>query len=669
MTFFPQGFLLLIDLANLAIGLIVLLKNPRHLVNRSFFIFILGVCMWAIGISLLYITSNFYFDKLALGGGLLMLFGMTLFSRVFPSKQHVQSRFFLLFIPLGFAVALLPFNLFIQSIRFDAQGLLVPTNGPLFPYYAAVAVGYIFAALYYFWKNYRASNGTARMQLLYLGSGITLFILSLAIFDVLLPLAGIYQLNLVGPATSLLFTLLISYAIVRHRLMDIRPIIQRSAAYSIIISVVIAGYVGVLLVAEYLSDTARWISSPLLAVIVVLVCIITIPRFERYFQKATNKFFFKDPYDYGQTLADLSTILNENLKFADMLPRLLGELDATFHPTYLYFAHEADDQIYEISGNVLEKDAFRESITDVRKVIVQAHDQRIGAFLFGPKKSDDPYTSQDLMLLQTFSTHAAVAFEKAELYERLQIHSRSLEEKVRERTQNLIELQENQRQLFDDISHALQTPITVLKGATELLRAEHGWKDRTMDAVDQSIENLSGLIRELLQLARIDAVLTPEQQEILNLSVVVASIAEYVAVVCERSNIQLQTEIADQIMITGNKKQIEEALTNLLSNAIRFTSSSTQRQITVSLIQADRFIELAVQDTGVGISEERIPFLFERFYRGSDSETNGKTGYGLGLAIVKKIMEQHGGSVRAESQLGMGTKLTLIFPAQTNSTD
>ncbi len=669
MTFFPQGFLLLIDLANLTIGTVVLLKNPRHLVNRSFFIFILGMCMWAMGISLLYITGNFYFDKLALGGGLLMLFGMTLFTRVFPSDQHIKRRFFLLFIPLSFAVVLLPFNVFIQSIRFDAQGLLVPINGPLFPYYAAVAVGYIFASLFYFWSNYKISRGTARMQLLYLGSGITLFILSLAIFDVLLPLTGIYQLNLVGPAASLLFTLLTGYSIVRHKLMDIRPLIQRSAAYSIIISIVIAGYVAVLLAVEYVSDTARWISSPLLAVIVVLVCVITIPRFERYFQKVTNKYFFKDPYDYGQALADLSTILNENLAFADMLPRLLNELGVIFHPTYLCFVHEVDGLTYDSTGPVFERDSLSEQEVYIVKVTVQAHDQYIGAFLFGPKKSDDPYTAQDHMLLRTFSAHAAVAFEKAELYEKLQVHSRFLEEKVRERTQNLVELQESQRQLFDDISHALQTPITVLKGATELLRAEHGWKDRTMDAVDQSIENLSGLIRELLQLARIDAVLTPEQQEILNLSVVVASIAEYVAVVCERSNIQLQTEIADQIMITGNKKQIEEALTNLLSNAIRFTSSSTQRQITVSLIQADRFIELAVQDTGVGISEERIPFLFERFYRGSDSETNGKTGYGLGLAIVKKIMEQHGGSVRAESQLGMGTKLTLIFPAQTNSTD
>ena len=146
----PGILIFLTNGINLLIGAFVLLKNPRNIVNRAFFLFILGCSAWGIGIALLYQLHDFSFDKLALGGGLLMLFGITLFARVFPTEPKVSIRFCLIFIPLFVTSLCLPFNLFIQGILIDKDGLIQPINGPLFPLYAVVTLFYLLITFYFF---------------------------------------------------------------------------------------------------------------------------------------------------------------------------------------------------------------------------------------------------------------------------------------------------------------------------------------------------------------------------------------------------------------------------------------------------------------------------------------------------------------------------------------
>ncbi len=650
-------FIFFTNCTNLCVGLFVLAKNPRNIVNRAFFLFILGASAWGLGIALLYLTHNFLFDKLVLGGGLLMFFGITLFARTFPATSEISIKFYLFFIPLIVAAGCLPFNLFIKSILVDKANLIQPVNGPLFPFYVAIAVTYLAFSFYFFRKNFMLAEGKSWQQMLYFITGISIFMLSILLFNIILPLFRIYELNLVGPITSIVFVLMTGYAIVRHQLLDIRVVIQRGLIYSILLSILIGSYMGLLFLTESLFDSEEEILHPFFAGILMLIGIITVPSIERYFQRITNAFFYKAHYDYATALERLSWILNEHTNFTDMATQVLDEIHSILHPSWVQFSHEGmKTSLGFFSKNI---DMFKENL----RIPVVARGRIIGTFTFGPKLSGDPYTQQDLRLLRTFAEQAAVAFEKAELFQELRNYSKSLEVAVLARTAKLEEMQEDQRQLFDDISHALQTPLTVLKGVIDLFKIKIP-SDQTsaLQPMERSVDDLSRLIREILQLARIDSTPTQAEMEMVNLSALTKEVVEYVEIICTQNGISVKTEIEDDYVISGDQKQLEEALANLLSNAITYTAACSVREINVTLRRKVGSIELGIHDTGVGIPKEQLPYVFDRFYRAHDRDKKVKSGYGLGLAIVKRIVERHRGTIHAESTGTNGTSMIILLP-------
>ncbi len=657
-----QALLLSINAVNLGIGLWVLIKNPRQRVNLSFFIFILGITAWSVGISLLYITHDFQYDKLALGGGLLMLFGLTFFARVFANDKPLTARFFVLFTPLIVGVACLPFNVFIRGMTVDAQGFIQPVNGPLFPFYLLLAVGYFLIGFYLFAYNFVHSTGKAKLQMRYLATGIIIFMSAVLLFNVFLPSFGIYRLNLFGPAGSVVFVTLTSYTIVRHQLMDIRVAIQRGAFYSLLVSLIVSAYVALLMVMVELFDTGERVAILVSATIITIFGIVTVPPIERYFQKVTDRFFFKNKYNYALALEKLSVVLKDNIRFSRLVPLILRSLQDILKPTFIEFAHASTGKVFDLENHTSARRAPRGMSNNGLQISIVSRKRSVGTFTFGPKRSGDPYTSEDHMLLRTFASQASVAFEKAELYQELQTYSESLEQKVGERTQRILKLQEQQRQLFDDISHALQTPLTVLKSALESMNREKIVSEkRAVECMEHSLDDLSARIRNLLQLARIDAVPMDEQKECVDIGLLVAAVIEYVEVICREKDITVRVTLEPGLIIFGNKKQIEELITNLLSNAVRYTGSCLIREISVAVRARKKDVEFALTDTGIGIAKDRLPYIFDRFYRAGDTDS-ASGGYGLGLAISKSIAERNAGTISVSSTYGKGTRFIVRFP-------
>jgi signal transduction histidine kinase len=298
----------------------------------------------------------------------------------------------------------------------------------------------------------------------------------------------------------------------------------------------------------------------------------------------------------------------------------------------------------------LRKDA------DVR-IAITTGSFNYGEFLLGMKRSGDPYTSEDLSLVRTFSSQATVAFQKAELYEKLKRHNDELEEKVRERTAYLDEMRRNERQFMDDISHALKTPLSILKSAHEQIQKNGQFEDRETEVIERCINQLSERVSDLLTLARLEATEFDTPDQVLNLSNVLCEVCEYVNTVCAEHMIDMQKHITDDIYLFGNLGQIEEMLTNIIANSIRHTTTSCRKLISIRLSSNANEIFVTIQDTGTGISPDEIAHIFERFYSGKDSN-----GSGLGLAIAERIAHKHSGTICAESKLGKGTKITITLP-------
>ncbi len=219
------------------------------------------------------------------------------------------------------------------------------------------------------------------------------------------------------------------------------------------------------------------------------------------------------------------------------------------------------------------------------------------------------------------------------------------------------------RAFVADAAHELHTPLTALQANLELLRDEEHASERTrylIRAKEQG-QRLEALVKNLLDLSRIEATESRSSFTLVDVSQILHEIAEQFASRAEQANRNFEADLPDaKIEILGDEKQLRQVFTNLLENAIKFTSDYDT--IKLSAKPLDNLVEIEVMDTGVGIPPDDLPNLFKRFHRGRNvSEIAGN---GLGLAIVKAIVEVvHGGRVKVKSEgIGMGSSFIVILP-------
>lgn len=458
----------------------------------------------------------------------------------------------------------------------------------------------------------------------------------------------------IAPLFSIIMIACTTYAIVRHRFLDVTPLIRRGFVYTLLLTTVLCSYIALLYGLRHLfhidSEAVDFVASML----TICIGILGAQPIERYFRRQTNRFFFKDTYEYGAALEELCHLLNTTVRMPQLVALSIEKLSHILKPERVEFAHSKTSERYGAYGERVTSGDYPSVKEDGLVISITTENHAIGEFLLWPKRSGDPYTKEDKMLLRTFAIQAAVALEKAELYEQLKEYSEHLEEKVQDRTKHLEDLRASQREFMDDISHALQTPLTVLSSTIDGLA-----QSRHTKLARQSINKLSRLIQNLLTLAWIEALPETETAVPFNLSNIVENLAEYVGVVSASKDIKLQTNITKDIWLTGNQTQFEEAITNILSNAVRYTAGCSVRNITTSLVRTGEDISLSITDSGIGIEARLLPHIFERFYRAQNTK-----GSGIGLAITKRILERHGATISVASKLGYGTTFTVTFPLE-----
>ena len=294
-------------------------------------------------------------------------------------------------------------------------------------------------------------------------------------------------------------------------------------------------------------------------------------------------------------------------------------------------------------------------------VPIRLGDKLIGLMNLGEKLSGELYTNDDMTLLKTFANQAAVAIEKARLYEQVKNYSEELEKKVEARTAELKILQEEQKQMMLEIAHGLQTPLTIIKSELSLLENEK--KDHPqIGSLGKTIDRTSKFIYDMLRLARIESESKDFKNELIDLSQLLEDLADEFMIIAGEKNIVLKHMIDPGIHILGDQASLAELITNLVSNSVKYIKGVKTREITISLMKKKKQVELSIADTGIGINPEDLKHLFERFYRAKDGRGNDIRGTGLGLAISKKIVEMHKGKIKAQSQVDKGTQFIISFP-------
>jgi heavy metal sensor kinase len=222
------------------------------------------------------------------------------------------------------------------------------------------------------------------------------------------------------------------------------------------------------------------------------------------------------------------------------------------------------------------------------------------------------------------------------------------------------------KQFSTDVSHELRTPITAIRGQLEVAlftaKTTEQYREAMFNALTD-IDRLSQIVRALLLLSQAESGQLVLQKARLSLSDIVGEIVDQFQIPAEESGIRLTADLPPDCMAEIDRVQIERMLTNLLSNALKFTPRGGE--VRVALRRGGDRIELTVEDTGRGIETEYLPHIFDRFYRVPVKGTapGPDQGLGLGLSFVAWIVRAHNGKIDVKSTPGQGTRFTISFPA------
>ena len=215
------------------------------------------------------------------------------------------------------------------------------------------------------------------------------------------------------------------------------------------------------------------------------------------------------------------------------------------------------------------------------------------------------------------------------------------------------------------LSHELRTPLNVVLGWVAMLRQKmmsEERADKALEIIERNARQQSELIDDLLDVSRIITGKLHLELRPLDLAVIVTSVAESLRPGAEAKGVSLRVSAAERATVKGDPDRLRQTVWNLLANALKFTPAGGS--VTAALTSNQQHVRLEVRDTGVGISAEFLPRVFDRFQQADSSTTRAHSGVGLGLAIVRELVELHGGTVQAHSAgLGLGAAFTVSLPA------
>ncbi len=594
-------------------------------------------------------------------------------------------------------------NLFFASIGLVFQSVIIINGqpsieyGPLFPSFALLQILSIFAASWTLAKKYKQAKGVLKEQLRYITFGVVLSFTLTAASTILLPqVFGITILIAASPLFLLIAGIATAYSILRHRLLDIRLVVVRAVSYTILIilfallyALMFASFSSFFITTPLESKTV-WVSS-----ILALIMTFSFQPIRKVLEKVTSRILYKDKYDASDLLYNLTVIMASTLRLEDLTHQLLKKLLDTIHITRGAFVLTQKDTIYEVAHEGYETMpeldekkiltlqnqndilVFEELPEDPSKELMRTLEltiaiplhtdgTKIGLLVLGEKLSGDLYTTEDMRVLQIFSSEVTVAIENAKAYEEIKRFNITLEEEVKKATGDLKIANEKLEQLdklkdeFVSVaSHELRTPMTAIKSYTWMaLRGKGGpltekqqyYLDRAYKATDRLIK----LVNDMLNISRIESGRLVLDLEAVRMETLIADVVEDIKPRAAELGVSVQLEkeasLPEIPEVFIDQDSIKEVLINLIGNSLKFTPRGGT--ITISIAEKAGMVETSIKDTGIGIEKEDVAKLFQKFglIQGSYATNQKAQGTGLGLYICKQIITMHGGKIWAESE-------------------
>ncbi|MBI4992259.1 MAG: hypothetical protein HZB99_03505 [Candidatus Harrisonbacteria bacterium] len=681
---------LVISLGLLGLGLFVIVRNRQRRINQLFGAVVLSLVGWIVSSSLSDLSPNewwaLFWARGAIIGPFFFCASFLYFTYFFPRDGRSLSKLktaIIFGIPV-LALILVPTKYNIEKVTLYEWGTdFVP--GILYSVLLVCLISYFGKALHNLFKKYQQADSYEKAQIFYVFLGIVLVLLIGTFTNLILPVyfeTG--RLSVVGPSLAILiFTSLTAYAIVVHHLLDIWIVIRLGTIFTLLFAIISFIYVGIIgLLGQYIGSFSA-------LVIASLFITLTFEPLKRFIEDKTDKIFFRKHYQMDEVIDELTSVVHKielNLNkildaFNDIAAKYFKVAEAdmfvltpagTFveqrvmdhkrelelgpdNPIVVFFNSNPGFVFnLEVIGRKMQDGELNlpvERIDLVPKVFeemekldftvalpISARNQLIGIYFLGKKKSGDDFSHQDLQLLNHLVLEIGAFIDNARLYE------------------DLKRLDEAKSNFISVVSHQLRTPLSAMRWDTELLLDGKIDKKTQEEFLQDTYKN------SLFMISHLDDMLIALDigDKEINLVKERCGLKNFIDEVMLENQLLIQQkqlkfnvdliELADNLFI--DCKKIKKIIWVLLTNAINYspanygvvTINSRERQI-----DERKFIEVAVQDNGIGIIGEEQRYIFQKFFRGEEAKKMSPNGFGLGLYIVKAFVEAHGGMVTFNS--------------------
>lgn len=697
----------MISISTIILGLITLANNPRQYTNRAF-----AALSFACG---LYTLANFLVNHDDPSRALIwvrstfviatwMVLFVMLFITSFP-RRALAPRYGRIGIIIAiFVAALAATPLFIADAAVQSTGVGV-SYGTLYPLFLAYLTTYFGIAIFLSVRMYRHSDRLDKQRLRFIAWGFAITAALLIVADIILPLiqgAAIYAE--VGAYSILIFTAFCSYAIVRHRLFNIRVLVARSLAYILLIGTMAFGYsvvafrIGNAIFGDQGGVTS--IVHEAYNTVLVLVLAFTFQPLRRFFQRLTNRLFYRNSYDSQDVLNKFSQVLVSEFEIDSLLKHAQVQLCHALHVQYSQIVVFHDNKIYREQhfgvqgGRSVPEHELRVLDAPIlvadelqggrHKSVLDSHGIRVslslrtdagfvGYLLLGDKLSGEIYSDQDIELLEIAGKGLAVAISNARAYAEIKAFNVTLAEEVKDATSQLRasnsklrKLDEAKDEFISMASHQLRTPLTGVKGYLSMaLEGDAGKLNESqrklLEEAFMSAQRMVYLIGDFLNVSRIQTGKFVLELKPINLAVLVQEEINQLLTTAERRHIKLEYHQPSHFpALTLDEDKIRQVVMNFTDNAIYY--SKPDSTVNIELIATATDVQLKVRDTGIGVPENERHHLFTKFYRAANARQVRPDGTGVGLFMAKKVVTAHGGSIIFESQVGKGSTFGFSMP-------
>lgn len=701
-------------LINLLLAFFVIMNDPRSVTHRNFFFLTLAFVSYGL---VNYVSLHpVWLDQITwiridlLVAVYLFLYLYLTFS-AFPNKRPMPlgktGRYFVLYSIFVSALVMTP--AVFSELETFSEGVR-PIPGPGIVFFVAQQALAVLLTGYVYRKKYKVSNLHQKKQLRMVGIGTTLAIMTILGFNLIaVQVFGNTSLIPFSTLGVLAFTVTFSYSLIRYRFLNARLLVARSVGYLITLALLVLMYSAI---TEVLRQFISGESLELLILgnaILLTVIIFTYKPLKNYFDKQTNKLFYRDAYDPQLFLDELNKTLVENIEIGILLrhtaevieknmksechiylegnnvnsSRVMGttpkkiksdsfeiiKSELATIPNQTVVADVLEDQYRDLSSALNEND-----ISVVSRLMngYSSGTEATAYLLLGPKKSGNVYSKQDLQIIDIIADELLIAIQNALRFEEIQAFNITLQKRINDATaklkrsnEKLKEMDETKDEFISMASHQLRTPLTSVKGYLSMVLDGDAGKvssaqKELLNQAFVSSQRMVYLIADLLNVSRLKTGKFIIEQVPTNLAEMVESEIAQLKEVAKGRKLSLEFDKPkDFPVLMIDETKTRQVVMNFVDNAIYYTPADGNIKIE---LKTDRHsVYFMVKDDGMGVPKEDQAHLFSKFYRAKNAQKARPDGTGLGLFMAKKVINDQGGCILFESTEGKGSTFGFKF--------